>query len=121
MAESHLLGQQGEELAASHLKNSGFRILFRNWKWGKNEIDIIAENRDNIVFVEVKTRADDLYIRPGDIVTKEKQKSIIRAADGYLNRYNVNKEARFDIIIILRKEESFELNHIEAAFYPTLR
>ena len=53
MAESHELGQKGEELAVEHLKKAGFNILFRNWKWGKNEIDIIAENDKFIVFVEV--------------------------------------------------------------------
>ena len=40
MAESHNLGQKGEDLAADHLEKAGFKILFRNWKWGKNEIDI---------------------------------------------------------------------------------
>ena len=59
MAESHILGNKGEDIAADHLKKSGFKILFRNWKWGKHEIDIIAEKDDMVVFVEVKTRTDD--------------------------------------------------------------
>ena len=59
MAESHNLGIKGEDLAAEHLKKSGYKILFRNWKWGKNEIDIIAEKDDTVVFVEVKTRTDE--------------------------------------------------------------
>jgi putative endonuclease len=121
MAESHLLGQKGEDLAADHLKKSGFRILFRNWKWGKHEIDIIADNNDLIVFVEVKTRAEDFQMHPVTAITTEKQKSIIYAADGYLQKFNINKESRFDVIIIIKKGDSYEIDHIEGAFYPTLR
>ena len=66
MAESHNLGQKGEDLAAEHLKKAGYKILFRNWKWGKHEIDIIAENKDCVVFVEVKTRSDELMIQLQD-------------------------------------------------------
>jgi putative endonuclease len=121
MAESHNLGQQGEELAADHLKKAGFKILFRNWKWGKHEIDIIAENKEFIVFAEVKTRNDDFQMHPVTAVTREKQRSIIFAADGYLQKFNINKESRFDIITIIKKVDSFEIDHIEGAFYPTLR
>jgi putative endonuclease len=121
MAESHDLGQKGEEIAADHLKKSGFKILFRNWKWGKNEIDIIAENKDFIVFIEVKTRTDDFQMHPVTAVTREKQRSIIWAADGYLQKFNVNKESRFDIITIIKTIDTFKIDHIEGAFYPTLR
>ena len=121
MAESHNLGQKGEDLAADHLKKAGYRIVFRNWKWGKHEIDIIAENKEFIIFVEVKTRTDDYQMHPVTAVTTEKQRSIIYAADGYLQKLNVNKESRFDVITIIRKGELFEIDHIENAFYPTLR
>jgi putative endonuclease len=121
MSESHDLGRQGEELAAGHLNKAGYKILFRNWKWGKNEIDIIAENKEFIVFAEVKTRTDDYQVHPVAAVTRGKQKSIILAADGYIKRYNINKDSRFDVITIIKKGEQFEIDHIEDAFYPTLR
>jgi putative endonuclease len=122
MAESHNLGQKGEELAADHLKKAGFKILFRNWKWGKQEIDIIAENKEFIVFVEVKTRNEDFQMHPLTSVNRDKQRSIIRAADGYLQKFKLDKEGRFDIItIIKKKDDTFEIDHIEDAFYPTLR
>jgi putative endonuclease len=121
MADSHILGKKGEDLAAEHLKKSGFRILFRNWKWGKHEIDIIAENKDMIVFVEVKTRSEDYQMDPASAVTREKQKSIIYAADGYLQKFNVNKESRFDVITVIKTVDSYQIDHIEDAFYPTLR
>jgi len=121
MAESHNLGQKGEDLAADHLEKSGYKILFRNWKWGKHEIDIIAENQDFIIFAEVKTRNNDFQMHPASAVTKEKQKSIIRAANGYLQKFNVDKEGRFDVITIIKTGESYQIDHIEGAFYPTLR
>jgi putative endonuclease len=121
MAESHNLGQKGEDLAVEYLKKSGFKILFRNWKWGKNEIDIIAENKDFIIYVEVKTRTDDFQMHPVTAITREKQKSIMWAAEGYIQRYKIDKESRFDVITIIKKSEGFEIDHIEDAFYPTLR
>ena len=121
MSESHELGQKGEDHAVAYLKNKGFKILFRNWKWGKHEIDIIAENKDFIIYVEVKTRTDNFQMHPVTAITKEKQKSIIWAADGYIKKFNIDKESRFDVITIIKKNEDFEIDHIEDAFYPTLR
>jgi len=120
MAESHNLGQKGEDLAADYLKKAGYKILFRNWKWGKHEIDIIAEKDDLIVFAEVKTRTDDYHVHPVTAVTNAKQKSIIYSADGYLKKFNVSKESRFDVITIINKGESYQIDHIDGAFYPTL-
>jgi putative endonuclease len=121
MAESHDLGQKGEDLATDYLEKKGFKILFRNWKWGKNEIDIIAENKDFIIFAEVKTRNDDFQIHPITAVNKDKQNSIIRAANGYIQKFRIDKEGRFDIITVIKSGDSFDLDHIESAFYPTLR
>ena len=98
MAESHNLGKKGEDIAADYLKKSGYKILFRNWKWGKNEIDIIAEKDDIVAFVEVKTRTDEFLGGVSAAVSEEKQRSIIYAAEGYIKKFNVDKESRFDII-----------------------
>jgi len=121
MADSHDLGIKGEEEAKKHLLDKGYKILHLNWKSGKREIDIIAENKDFIVFVEVKTRTEDYQVHPRHAVTSEKQKSIIYAAQNYLERYKIDKESRFDIISIISKDKSIEVEHIEDAFYPTLR
>jgi putative endonuclease len=121
MAESHNLGQVGENLAADHLEKAGYKILFRNWKWGKNEIDIIAENHDFIIFAEVKTRSDDFQMHPITAVTREKQKSIIWAANCYLQKFKIDKESRFDILTVIKSVDSFQIDHIEGAFYPTLK
>ncbi|MFN8211236.1 MAG: YraN family protein [Bacteroidales bacterium] len=121
MAESHNLGKDGEAIASDYLGKKGYRILHRNWVWGKKEIDIIAENKDFIVFAEVKTRSRDMHLRPGDLVPREKQRYMIFAAEGYIKRYNINKESRFDVITIISGPDLPEIEHIENAFYPTLR
>ena len=121
MAESHDLGKRGEDAAVGHLKKSGFRILRRNWKAGKLEIDIIAENQDFIVFAEVKTRSEDFKEDPRSAINREKQKSIIFAADNYIRWNNIDKESRFDVIIVIMKDDVPQIDHIEGAFYPTLR
>lgn len=121
MADSHTLGKSGEDQAAEHLKNSGYTIRHRNWKSGKTEIDIVAENRDFIVFVEVKTRSSDTFLKPADAVTSQKQRTIIFAADNYIRKYGIEKESRFDIITIIHKGATSDIEHMENAFYPTLR
>jgi putative endonuclease len=88
---------------------------------GANEIDIIAENENILVFIEVKTRSGNYLEHPNTAVTTSKQKTIIKIADQYIRRYNIDKESRFDIISIVKNNSEFEIEHIENAFYPTLR
>jgi len=122
MAESHTLGQTGESLASRHLEEAGYRIRHKNWKSGKKELDIVAENKDVIVFVEVKTRTDNFPVQhPGELVSREKQKMIQFAAEDYMRKYDIKKENRFDVIIIKSHGQTMEIDHIPYAFYPTLR
>jgi len=122
MSESSTLGVKGEIKAAEYLKGKGYKIRHRNWKTGKLEVDIIAENNDYVVFAEVKTRTEGFLGELNDIVTKEKQKLMVLAADSYIRKYDITMESRFDVILIVAKGQSFEIEqHIEDAFYPTLR
>jgi putative endonuclease len=121
MSESHETGIAGEVIAKEYLVKKGYKILHTNWRSGKREIDIVAENKDFIVFVEVKTRTDDYFMHPRHAVTSEKQKSIIFAAENYISRYQIDKESRFDIVSIISGGKSTEIEHIEDAFYPTLK
>jgi putative endonuclease len=121
MAESHDLGQKGESLAEDYLKKAGFKILFRNWRWGRHEIDIIAENQDYIIFAEVKTRSENYQLDPVKSITRDKRRSIITAANGYIQKFCIDKESRFDIITLVKNADSYKIDHIEGAFYPTLR
>jgi putative endonuclease len=123
MSESQSLGQKGEDFAAAYLQKAGYKIRHRNWKSGKKELDIVAENKDYIVFIEVKTRTDGYLVEPEKAVAvREKQQSMIFVADTYIRRYDINKESRFDVITVIAKGQTLEIEqHIESAFYPTLR
>jgi putative endonuclease len=121
MTESKDLGDKGEDLAADFLRKNGYTILFRNWKYGKYEIDIIAENREFIIFAEVKTRSENPLDPPVNAITRDKQKAMIWGAEAYVRRYRINKESRFDVIIVLQKGDDFEIEHMPYAFYPSLR
>jgi len=120
MSDKNEIGMRGEEIASQYLREHDYTIRDRNWRSGRTEIDIIAEDKDNIVFVEVKTRSADYQVHPRDAVNVPKQRTIIYAASNYIDRYRLNKEARFDIITIIFSGSEWEVDHIENAYYPTL-
>ena len=120
MSESHSLGKNGERLAIKYLLQNGYRILEKNWATGRKEIDIIAEDDEFIIFIEVKTRMADFQLHPRDAVSVPKQRNIIYAAQTYIQRNEIDKEARFDIITVVVDGAKHELEHIRDAFYPTL-
>lgn len=121
------IGRYGEEIAAKHLKQMGYRILDRNRHEGKNEIDIVAEDSEFLVFVEVKTRTARAYSRdygtPADAVTPTKRKRTVEAARAYLYKSKSEKIPRFDVIEIYLRETSLtempevlRIEHLEDAF-----
>jgi putative endonuclease len=114
------LGKTGENLAVALLEEKGYRILERNWRLGKEEIDIIARDGNFIVIVEVKTRTSNIFAEPESAVTKSKQRILVRIANAYVRYRRQQGEVRFDIITIIIKPESQEINHIVDAFYATL-
>jgi putative endonuclease len=120
MAEHNDIGKAGEVLAQRHLKDKGYKILETNWRHGKDEIDIIATNDQYLVIVEVKTRQSNRLGEPEISVNRDKQRFLVRAADAYVQRHNIDIETRFDIISVLLKSENATINHIVDAFYPTL-
>lgn len=118
MAEHNLIGQKGEELALIFLKKAGYEILETGWRFKHKEIDIIAKDNEHLIFVEVKTRTENYWGNPEEFVTKGKQKFLIRAAEAYIEERNYNGESRFDIIAVILKNNSEEIEHIIEAFYP---
>lgn len=120
MAEHNQLGKKGEEMAIAFLVKKGFKIKESNWKFRKEEIDIIAEKDNLIVIIEVKTRSHDLFETPESAVNRKKQKFLINAADEYIKSKNILLEARFDIISIIHNPKFTKIEHIEDAFYPTM-
>ena len=120
MAEHNELGKQGEDAVAVYLVENGYKILHRNWRFGSDELDIVAETDKYIVFVEVKTRTNTVFGTPEEAVNRKKQNFLIRASNAYLDKNNCTKEARFDIISVILPSQPLLINHIEDAFYPTL-
>ena len=120
MSDHVEFGKKGEELAQAFLRNLGYKLLELNWRFGKNEIDIIAAKDDLIVIVEVKTRKSNYFSEPEVSVTKSKQKTLVRATSAYLNWHNISHETRFDIISIILTPHNHHIKHIVDAFYPTL-
>lgn len=117
MAKHNQLGTQGEELAVQFLQKLGYTIIETNWQQHKFEIDIIAQDKNEIVFVEVKTRSTTYFGKPEEAVTLTKQKHIIEGADFYIQEKEIDLEARFDVISVVINN-SIEINHIKDAFYP---
>jgi putative endonuclease len=119
MAIHNKLGQKGEEIAASYLLNKGYKILARNWRFKRNEIDIIAIKNEILIVFEVKTRTSEFVENLSEIVTRKKQKSIIVAADAFVDRNDIKNEVRFDIIFIVFRSEDYHLQHIKEAYTTT--
>lgn len=118
MAKNIEFGAAGEEAASNFLLQNKYTIRERNWRYKKLEVDIIAEKADQIIFVEVKTRSGTYFEQPFQAVTKKKQRFIIEAANAYIEKNEIDLEARFDIISIIQTQNGFDINHIEDAFYP---
>ena len=118
MAKHNELGVIGEELARKHLIRKGYKILDTNYKIERTDLDIIAETEAEIIIVEVKTRSSDFFGNPEEAVNFAKQKKLVDAADHYIVLNDIDKDVRFDVISILKNGNSFEINHIEEAFYP---
>ena len=122
MAAHNDLGALGEQFALEYLLEKNYQILETNWVCGHKEVDIIAKDGDTIVFVEVKTRHSKCLIDPEITVDSYKQRHLIWAANSYVNRYQYDNDVRFDIIaIIVNPNNEKKIEHIEDAFYPSLK
>lgn len=112
------LGILGENLAVNHLQAKGYKVLERNFRWKKLEIDIICRKEQQLVIVEVKTRNTAIYGEPHESVTRKKQRQIIKATNEYIQMHDIDLEVRLDVISIVTNQYRTDLEHIESAFYP---
>ncbi len=111
------LGQAGEQLAADFLKQKGYSIIQRNFRCAAGEVDIIAKDKDYLVFVEVKTRRNHSYGSPLEAVDFRKQRQICRTALCYLQQHPAaDQDIRFDIIAITITAKKPLIEHITEAF-----
>lgn len=95
------VGRRGEELARRHLEGRGYRILAANYRVRFGEIDLIAEERGTLVFIEVKTRTGITHGHPAEAVTEAKQRQLARVALEYLSREQQERPTRFDVVSVL--------------------
>ena len=119
MADHLELGQKGEEIACRFLEEKGYQILECNWRFRQAEVDIIAKEKDILIFVEVKTRSNQLFGAPSEAITKTKETLLQDAAANYMEKIGHDWEIRFDIIsIILPPKGEIQITHFPDAFFP---
>ena len=112
------IGDKGEEFTAKFLKKNNCKIIERNFNCKSGEIDIIAENREYILFVEVKTRQEGQMLEPRYSVDRKKQQKLLKTASYYLQSHKITKQPRFDIAeVIVNNEGKMSINYLENAFW----
>lgn len=116
MATHNELGKKGEDIAVEYLLKKGYKIIERNWRFQKAEIDIIAQKENVLAVVEVKTRSTDYFGNPQDFVNPKKIKLLVSAVNEYVVKNDLDVEVRFDIIAIIKKENTIKIKYLVDAF-----
>ena len=116
----YLIGKQAEDQAAEYLQRKGNKIYFRNYRFGRFEVDIVCEYKDQIIIVEVKALSSLGIKKPYESVSKIKQRRIVKVADHLLYRYFPGRECRFDIVSIFLNNKEGKIAHITDAFLPEI-
>ncbi|MFO8000983.1 MAG: YraN family protein [Marinilabilia sp.] len=120
MARHNELGKKGEDKAAAYLLEKGYRIVARNFRYDRKEVDIIAFDGEELVIVEVRTRESSIHEHPRDTITPAKINALVIAAEAFIEQNDLDCETRFDVICWLphKNEEQWRMEHIVNAFYP---
>ncbi|MBW2408602.1 MAG: YraN family protein [Deltaproteobacteria bacterium] len=115
--QKQIIGEAGEAIAARHLKKNGYRIIETNYRTELGEIDLIARDKDTIVFVEVKSRRSWQFGNPKAAVTPQKQRKISMVALQYLKSiHRSNASARFDVAAVTITRDKPRIEIIKNAF-----
>ena len=117
-SQTHRLGADGERAARQYLTDKGYRIRHVNWRSHHLELDIVAQQGDELVVIEVKTRRNMVFTHPADAVTEQKIRRIVTAAQAYIYRYNIRMDVRFDVMALIPcPPDGFKIEHFENAFF----
>jgi len=115
--KNKVTGDVGEEMAVKFLQEKGIRVLQRNYRFDRGEIDIVAEDNGEIVFVEVKSRHSHSFGTPEDAITPAKESHLKRTAEGYLLQRGIEgKPCRFDAITIQWESGQPQIRHLKRVF-----
>lgn len=117
MGKHNEFGKEGEQIAVDFLIKNGYEIRYRNYRYLKSEIDIIAQKEDILAIIEVRARSNDQIIPIADTITQKKIKLLVMGADHYVTENDLKVEVRFDIVTILKNKKIFKIEHLESAFY----
>lgn len=110
----HETGKLGEDLAVKYLNNIGYKVIERNFECRQGEIDIVAQDKKELVFIEVKTRTNIKYGSPAEAVDRTKQKHLIKAVKYYLySRHLENEFVRIDVVEVYIYKNKYRVNHIK--------
>ncbi len=109
-------GNTGENLAADFLQKKGYEIVARNYRYKRAEIDLIVQQKNLLVFVEVKTRTSSSFGEPEAFVDTKKTVKIFEGAGQYIHETNWNGNIRFDIVSV-KMDTNQEVVHFEDAFH----
>lgn len=110
-------GRKGEDAAEQYLRDCGLRVLARNWRQGRLELDIVCRERDTVVFVEVKTRKADSLTRPDEALSVRKRATLLRAANAWLAAHGAwSQPCRFDVVAVVCDKTTMTVEHIRHAF-----
>jgi putative endonuclease len=116
MADHNELGKKGEKLAIDFLIKNEYKILEKNYRYLKAEVDIIAKKGAVLAVVEVKTRSTDYFGDPQNFITPKKIKLLLSAVDYYVVQRDLDVEVRFDIIAIIHQKNETKIEHLKDAF-----
>lgn len=121
MAFHNEVGRIGEDIAVRYLEEKGYQILCRNWKnRGRKELDIVAIDGNELVFVEVKTRSEGSLSSPFDAVDYRKQHRLALAANSFIMMNRISLAPRFDVVGIVGTGANAKIEHIQNAFIPSI-
>lgn len=116
--KNKFIGNKGEDIAANWLVQNGYKIMHRNWRFKKTEVDIIAAKQNKLHFVEVKTRTNQKFGLPEESISKQKLEALKKAAVAYLEEYTTWKNIQFDVIAItLHNNNVIDFLLIEDVFF----
>jgi len=116
MAFHNELGKKGEDLAVSYLLKHDYKIVARNFRYQKAEVDIIARKEDILAIIEVKTRSTPDFGNPQEFVKGKQIQNLVKAVDFFVTEHSLEVDVRFDIIAIIKNQSGTKIEHLENAF-----
>jgi putative endonuclease len=119
LATAREIGNYGERVAAAFLRRNGYGILYRNYRTTRGEIDLVCRHRDVLVFVEVRSRASEMFGRPVETIGADKKESLRYAARCYLELLD-NREVhyRFDAVEVILNAGQIPVCALQSDLFP---